>query len=177
MSGSILVTYATRYGSTEQVAEAVAATLREGGLDTDLVPMRQVRSLEGYRAVVLGAPLYIGSWHKDARRFLVEHREALGQKPVAVFALGPTTNPRDETEWQSCRGMLDKELAKASWLAPAAVELFGGKYDPARLRLADRLIAGLPASPLHNVPASDVRDWAAIRAWSNGLPARLGGRR
>ena len=53
MSDSILVVYATRYGSTQEVAEAVAGTLRERGLEVDLQPMRNVRSLEGYRAVVL----------------------------------------------------------------------------------------------------------------------------
>ncbi|HEX6383591.1 MAG TPA: flavodoxin domain-containing protein [Anaerolineae bacterium] len=56
MSASILVAYATRYGSTQEVAQVVAAMLREGGLEVEIQPMRKVRSLEGYRAVVLGAP-------------------------------------------------------------------------------------------------------------------------
>lgn len=59
MSASILVTYATRYGSTQEVAEAVAETLREAGLEVDVQPARKVRTLEGRRAVVLGAPLYM----------------------------------------------------------------------------------------------------------------------
>ena len=171
MSASILVTYASRYGSTQQVAETIAATLRESGLELDIQPMRQVRALEGYRAVVLGAPLYIGSWHKDAQRFLSQQREALVRQRVAVFALGPTH--MDEEEWQGSRAMLDKELAKFPWLAPVALELFGGKYDPAKLRFPDNLIASLPASPIHNMPACDVRDWTAIHAWADNLPAKL----
>jgi len=103
MSASILVTYATRYGSTQEVAEAVAATLREGGTELDIQPMRKVRTLERYGVVVLGAPLYIGRWHKDALRFLSRQREALTQ-----------------------------------------------------------------------MPASDHRDWAAIRAWANNRPTKLG---
>ncbi len=59
MSNSILVTFSTIYGSTQEVAERVAATLREQGLDVDLLPIKQVRSLDPYRAVVLGAPLYM----------------------------------------------------------------------------------------------------------------------
>src|SRR5439155_16364683 len=54
MSASVLVGYATRYGSTQEVAEAVAATLRERGLEVDIQPMREVRTLERYRAIVLG---------------------------------------------------------------------------------------------------------------------------
>ena len=59
MSDKILVTYATRYGSTQEVAEKVAATLRESGLAVDVQPAKQVRTLDGYRAVVVGAPLYM----------------------------------------------------------------------------------------------------------------------
>ncbi len=97
MSVSVLVGYATHYGSTQEVAEAVAATLRECGLEVDIQSMRKVRTLAGYSAVVLGAPLYMFRWHKDARRFLSRHREALTQRPVAIFALGPVTTG-DEKE-------------------------------------------------------------------------------
>lgn len=90
MPAPILVAYATRYGSTQEVAEAVAAMLRERDLDARAQPMREVRGLDGYRAVVLGAPLYIGRLHKDMPRFLSRHRDALTARPVAIFALGPT---------------------------------------------------------------------------------------
>lgn len=172
MNTSILVAYATRYGSTQEVAEAVAGALREGGLEVAIQQMREVRSLEGYGAVVLGAPLYIGHWHKDAHQFLAQHRAALTQRPVAIFALGPAATG-DEQEWQGSRANLDQELATIPWLTPVAVELFGGKYEPAKLSFSHKLLAALPASPLHGLPPSDLRDWTAIRAWANNLAAKL----
>ena len=162
MSTLVLVGYATRYGSTQEVAEAVAATLREGGLEVDIQPMREVRTLAGYSAVVLGAPLFMFRWHKDALRFLSRHREALMERPVAVFALGPTHDPYDEEEWQDSRAQLDKELAKFPWFTPVALKMFGGKYDPAKLRFPINVLAG-------EVPASDIRDWTAIRTWAADL--------
>ena len=171
MSASILVTYATRYGSTQEVAEAVAATLRDGGLEVDIQPMRKVRTIERYGVVVLGAPLYIGRWHKDAHRFLSQHRAALTQQRVAIFALGPIHD--DEEQWRVVRTQLDKELAKYPWLSPVAVEIFGGKYEPAKLRFPDNLVANSSASPLYQMPASDLRDWAAIRTWASELSPKL----
>ncbi len=171
MEVKILVAYASQYGSTQEVAEAVAATLRERGLGADLQPMRQVRTLEGYATVVLGAPIYLGLWHKEALNFLARNQEALAQRPAAIFALGPTS--ADEKAMQGSRAQLDQELAKYPWLRPIAIEMFGGKYDPAKLRFPHTLIASLPASPLHGMPASDLRDWTAIRAWASNLAAKL----
>jgi menaquinone-dependent protoporphyrinogen oxidase len=166
VSTSVLVGYATRYGSTQEVAEVVAATLRERGLAVDIQLMREVRILAGYSAVVLGVPLYMFRWHKDARRFLSRHREALTERPVAVFALGPVQDPYDEKEWQDSREQLDKELAKFPWLTPVALEILSGRFDPAKLRFPISLFAG-------KEPVSDIRDWTAIRAWASNLAAKL----
>ena len=89
MSASVLVGYATRYGSTQEVAEAVAATLRERGLEVDIQPIRNVRTLDQYRAVVLGAPLYMFHWHKDALQFLARHRAALTASASGHFRAWP----------------------------------------------------------------------------------------
>lgn len=166
MQSSVLVAYATRYGSTEEVAEAIAATLHECGLEVDLQPVRDVRALTEHDAVVLGAPLFMFRWQKDARHFLSRHRSALTERPVAVFALGPVHDPYDEEEWQASRSQLDKELANFPWFTPVAVEIFGGKYDPAKLRFPIKLFAG-------KEPASDLRDWTAIRAWASSLAEKL----
>lgn len=148
----------------------IAATLRERGLEVDIQSVRKARRLAGYRAVVLGAPLSMFRWHKDALRFLLQHRRALTQQPpehnrVAIFALGPFTTG-DEEEWRGSREQLGKELAKFPWLAPIALEIFGGNFDPARLRFPYNLF-------MRQVPARDLWDWVAIRAWANSLAAQF----
>lgn len=166
MATSVLIGYATRYGSTQEVAEVIAAALRDAGLAVDLQLLREVRSLDGYSAVVMGAALYMYRWHKDALNFLSRHRKALVERPVAVFALGPTHEPLDEQEWQDSRAQLDKELAKYPWFKPVALEMFGGKFDPESLRFPINLLAG-------QEPASDIRNWDAIRAWASSLVEKL----
>ena len=164
---TILVAYSTVSGSTKEIAEAVAKTLRESGLEVDIQPSKEVRSFAGYGAVVLGAPLYMFRWHKPAIRFLSRHREALKKLPVAVFASGPTNQV--EKEFEDARGHLAKALAKFPWLTPVASEVFGGKFDPMSLRFPYNLI---PA--MKQMPVSDIRDWDKIRAWASALPAKFG---
>ncbi len=74
----------------------------------------------------------------------------------------------DEKEFQAAREQLEKELAKFPWLTPAAIEIFGGKFEPAKLTFPYNLV-----SALKNMPASDLRDWTAIRAWANTLAAQF----
>lgn len=172
MNETILVAYATRYGSTRQVAEVVAEELQDLGVRADVRPVGNVADLGTYAGVVLGAPFYIGSMLKDATRFLERYQAALAEMPVAIFALGPVRASDDMAE---ARQQLDKLLAKYGWLKPVAAEMFVGAYDPAVLRLADKLVTLPPASPLHGVRAFDDRDWGAIRAWAGTLPQALAG--
>jgi menaquinone-dependent protoporphyrinogen oxidase len=165
-----LVAYGTRYGSTREVAETVASTLQEQGLDTDVKTAREVRSLEGYDAVMLGTPLYMGALHKDVRALLESSREALERTPFALFALGPI---KADDGVDDSREQFVKALAKLPLLTPASTAVFVGAYDPARLGFKDKMIAALPASPLHGEVAHDERDWEAVKAWARELPGQL----
>lgn len=156
----VLVAYATKHGSTREVAEAIATTLKEQGLRVDLQPADACRALDGYRAVVLGGALYMGRWHKDARQFLVRHRDALATTPFAVFAMGP--KDLEPPSIASARQQLDIALKQAPEPGPIAIAIFGGVIDPAQLRF-----------PFNRMPASDARDWDAIRQWATDLATRL----
>ena len=158
---SILLAYASRYGSTQEVAESIAAELRQGGLEVELQPVQEVKTLDSYDAVVLGAAIYNARWHPDAHQFLSGHQEALWKRPLAIFALGPLST--GEAAMQRSRRQLDKELQKYPRLEPLAIEMFVGKMDPAKLGFFDRLMT----------PASDHRDWQAIRLWAKALSERL----
>lgn len=166
MEEPILVTWATRSGSTAEVAESIVATLRTGGLDVECRPVRDVESLDGFGAIVVGIPLYMGRFHRDGRRFLANHRRELAGRPVALFVLGPIHEK--EEEFASARRQVTKQLAGFPSFAPAFQEIFGGRWDPARLSFPWNL---LPA--MRNMPANDARNWTAIHAWAEQLRDRL----
>jgi menaquinone-dependent protoporphyrinogen oxidase len=166
MEDVVLVTFATRYGSTADTAQAIAGILRDRGLAVEVQPVRCVASVERYSAVVLGAALYIGRLHKDARYFLSANRNFLARVPVALFVPGPVHS--DEKEWAGAEKQLDKELKNYPWFSPVARKIVGGKFDPVDLGFLFKLI---PA--MRKMPARDARDWVAIRAWASDLAVTL----
>ena len=156
----ILVAHASRHGSTREVAEAVAATLRAHDFAVDVMAAGEVGLLRQYAGVVLGGALYTGRLHKDARGFLARHRDALAGRTLAVFALGPRTLAPDDIA--GSRAQLDRALRGVPELVPVSVAVFGGVVKPENLRF-----------PFNRMPASDARDWAAIDAWAGELALRF----
>ena len=154
-----LVTYASKHGSTEEVARTVAARLRDTGQDVDVRDAAIVDDLEPYDAVVVGGSLYMGRWHGDARSFVRRHRAALEERPLAIFALGPRSLAEDEVA--GSRKQLTGALTSLG-VHPHFIAIFGGVVDPTKLHF-----------PLNRMPATDARDWNAIRGWSDKVAARF----
>jgi menaquinone-dependent protoporphyrinogen oxidase len=157
----ILIAYATKHGSTHEVAESIAAHLADIGVEAHTLPADRVQSIGEYRAVVLGAPLYMGRWHRDARAFLARFRMELASKPLAVFALGPVQD--EQKQWEGARKQFYRTLMHEPGVTPVTVGLFGGAIVPETLHF-----------PFSHMPAGDLRDWDAIREWTHRLPEALG---
>lgn len=147
-----LVAYASKHGSTEEVARAIGAHLSAAGHHVDIRDAAIVTDVEPYDAVVLGGSLYMGRWHADARDFLRHHRAAVAERLVAVFALGSRT--LDEHDVAGSRRQLDTALDRLD-VQPPLVAVFGGVIEPGKLPF-----------PLNRIPPSDARDWTAIAAWA-----------
>ena len=159
MAERILVAYASRYGTTAEVAAEIASTLRGRGLDVEVRPAGEVDDLRPYAAVVLGGGIYIGRWHRDARGFVKHFEEDLRRLPVAVFGLGPVTDA--QADLAASEAQLERNLARLP-VEPLAVGVFGGAFDPARARF-----------PLNRMGGGDARDWDVIRGWAEDLAGRL----
>jgi menaquinone-dependent protoporphyrinogen oxidase len=161
---SVLVAYATRYGSTREVAERVGEKLRGQGLEVEVRPAREVKSLDGYDAVVFGGALYMFRLIREGRRFFSRHRDRLSRMPLAVFGMGPIEDI--EKQFAGARGHLDKTLVKLHGVTPIAVTIFGGVLRPEKLKF--------PYTGMKGMPPTDLRDWEAIENWANSLPEKMG---
>lgn len=160
MEPNVLVAYATKHGTTREVAESIAATLQQLGLAVEIEAAGRVRDIARYDAVVVGAGLYTGKWHADARHLLKRHRRELAGKRLAVFGMGPDS--LEDSKVAESRKQLDRALAATPELEPIAVTIFGGALKPETLRF-----------PLNRLPGFDAREWDAIRGWAEEVAAKL----
>jgi menaquinone-dependent protoporphyrinogen oxidase len=162
---TVLVAYASKRGSTAEIAETVAATLRREGLRVCLEPAAEVRSLEPYDAVVLGSAVYMKRWRGDARDFLKKHRKALRQVPLWVFSSGPVGDPaKDNPEW-----MEPPKLAqKVEEMGARGHVVFGGCLPAKPQGSMEKAVAEGISEEYR-----DRRDWGEIRAWAGEVASSL----
>jgi len=162
---TILVAYASKRGSTAEIAETIAATLRREGLSVCLERAEDVQSLEPYDAVVLGSAVYMKRWRGDARHFLKKHRKALRQMPFWVFSSGPVGDPsQDNPEWTEPSAIVDK----VEELGGREHVVFGGCLPAEPEGFMETVLVEATPKELH-----DRRNWAEIREWGHQIATQL----
>ena len=171
MNNQILVTFASRGGSTAGVAEAIGKTLTETGADVDVVAMKEVSDLAIYSAIVVGSAVQGNQWLLEATEFVNKHRSVWSQKPTAMFTVCLTLamkngeNYRPQiAEWMS---------SVRSVIRPFSEAIFPGVLDISKIpSFGDRLKFRI--STLFGVwKQGDHRDWDAIQAWAEELQELL----
>ncbi len=172
MSGKILVTYASRTGSTAEIAEAIARTLTEGSAQVDVLPMQAVKDLDSYRAIVAGSAIRKSKWLPEAVQFIRVHQSTLIHKPFAMFTVCITLAMGTGEQYRS---------AVQGWVAPVrslvrplSEGLFAGRLDFSKLPFDWDTFLFRISVALGIFPRGDHRDWNAIRVWAESLKPMLG---
>ncbi len=171
MPNEILVTYASRAGSTRGVAEAIGATLAESGIPVAVLPMHDVKDPAPYRAVVAGSAIQGRQWLPEAMQFVQTHRATLAERPFAAFLVCMTlAMPAAEKYREHVAGFLQPVRALVK---PVSEGLFAGALDISKIpSFGDRLKFRM--SVLFGVwSEGDHRDWTAIRAWTYSIQPLL----
>lgn len=163
---NVLVAYASEYGATAEIAQAIAERLRTSGLRVDCRTANDVTSLDPYDAVVVGSAVYMKRWRSEARRFLRRHARALARRPLWVFSSGPVGDPaRDDPAWTEPR----RTIRRVEALGGLDHVVFGGRVPADPHGFAARAMAERTPPEYR-----DRRDWDAIRAWADRIAAALG---
>ncbi len=160
MKTKILVAYATKYGSTEEIAQKISEVLKNSGMEVTLSEASEIKSIDNYNTIVLGSAVYVGSWRKQAARFLKKFQDELKDKKVYLFSSGPTGegDPVSLMEgWEFPKNL--KEIADK--IGVEDIKVFHGAVDPDKLSgLHKFMVSKIKA------PVGDFRNWEDIERWS-----------
>lgn len=167
----ILVAYASKCGSTGEVAEAVGQALCRAGAAVQVRRVQDVKDLDGYDAVILGSAVRMGKPLSEVIKFARKHRTALREVPTACF-VACAAMKEDTAENRAEASTYLAPLRE--FISPVGEGLFGGKLDHNKLSPLLRLAASKDTSG--QMAEGDWRDWQAIDTWAVGLgPALLAG--
>lgn len=155
---STLVVYASKHGSTKQIAEQVTRQLRQAGInDVKCLDTKAAeKQLADARCVVLGAPVYAQKWLTDAAVFAEANREELEGKKLFVFSSGGSEE-------------LDPAItAGVAQYNPVEHVYFRGKLAKSSLNLLEKILIYLAKAHY-----GDARDWTKINAWADQLARKV----
>lgn len=159
----VLVAYASRTGSTAEIAQAIGDQLSEAGLEVDVTPCSEAAEARAYDAVIIGSALYLKRWERTAMRYLRTQAPDLASRPTWLFQSGPCGADIDYTIDKTPRAV--RRLRKQ--IGTDSPKTFGGRLDKALA--ISRLGRWMATGAL----AGDFRDWGMIGDWTTGVIARL----
>jgi menaquinone-dependent protoporphyrinogen oxidase len=161
MDKNILVTYASTYGATKEIAEKIGGVLLQAGLQVEILPVKDVKDVTSYKAVILGAALYVGKWHKKAEEFIKNFEKDLAARQVWLFSSGPTGegDPLELVDGQALPGYLQP---LANHIRPLDITVFHGNIDPQKVNFMEKFAI----KSIVKKPFGDYRDWDMISAWA-----------
>ena len=155
----VLVGYASKHGSTREIAERIAAGLKQAGQVVELRSIAEPCDANGFDAYVLGSSVYLGHWNRGAVDFVHRNGALLSRHPVWLFSSGPLAGQEraDPAELGDLSATVQLREHR----------LFGGALRSDRMSFAERLMAkALKVS-------GDAREWDAIEAWADRIQADL----
>jgi menaquinone-dependent protoporphyrinogen oxidase len=171
MEQRILVTYASRSGFTASVAEAIGKTLSEGSAQVEVVPMKEVKDLSIYSAVVAGSAIQGQKWLPEAMKFIMDHQSELSRKPFASFMVCITLSMANANQYRD--GLKDWMVPVRNMVRPVNEGYFAGGLDFSKLPFTFNVLAMRMVVLFGLWKEGDHRDWHAIRAWAESLRPQL----
>jgi len=168
----ILIAYASKFGTTGEVAEAIGEVLCQEGNTVETKWVKNVNGLDNYDAVIIGSPIHKDTWMSEAEEFVKDNQKILQQLPVIYFytcLFLHKLNPKSDIEAKECS---DKLQALVPQVNPISIGGFAGVLDYSNMGFFHRLVLKVILSK-KNVKEGDFRDWDAIRSWAKDVHFKL----
>ena len=126
----VLIAYASKCGSTGEIAESIGQVLCERGASVDVRRVQDVTDVSGYGSVIVGSAVRVGQCLPEAKAFVEKHSEALAQKSLAYFIVCLSIKEEDEEQRNAAQSYADP---LKTIVEPDAEGIFAGVMDYKKL--------------------------------------------
>lgn len=161
---SVLVAYASAYGSTAEIAQYIGGVLEDRGYNVSVQNVNNIQNITPYNQFILGSAVHHGLWLREMTGFVQRHRDILYHKSVYV--------------WLTCMRVLEEDgydHVLNHYFRPElmrnvpvkGITAFAGRLDLKEIDWSQRWTLGLQydgAKTPENL-RGDYRDWKAISTW------------
>ena len=164
-----LILYASQKGSTAEVAQFLAETIKQAGHPVELQNANTFSGdIHSYDAIILGSAIYKGMWLHSLLSSVNRLKAQFGQKPVWGFSL--------------CIRVLEiagEDYARQFYLPRNNLKelnlqdyrFFAGRLE--NLSVNEKSILHERYDGEYSNHEGDYRDWDAIRAWGKSIAVQL----
>lgn len=159
---NVLVTASSKHGATGEIADRICERLRARGLTVTEIAPDEVKSLEGYDAVIVGSAVYFRQWTDTARAFVARFHNDLKKLPSWGFSVGLSGVPKRAPQDPKKIGPVDVSAVFHEH------KTFAGRYDPSDMSVRERTVARLSGAV-----EGDYRDWERIDTWADEIADSL----
>lgn len=165
----VFIGYASAHGSTQSIAERLAARLQEQGLSVSVSRLAVDTHLPADGPVVIGSAIHNRDWLPTAMAFVHAQHEQLARRPVWLFSVGMAAAlPRP---LRGLGGFERRAMARRVGMSDSVrgTAVFSGRVAPEHFpsrgsRLTFKLMG---------CRYGDFRDWNLVDAWADRIATNL----
>lgn len=170
-----LIAYASRYGSTQEIAQKMAEILQQENIEVELFNLSNTKSkdwpkLEGFNGILVGSGIRIGKWKKEGKKFLKHVKLSDFSNPVGVFVSCGDANEPDKREEAKNKYVI--KIIEKVGINVSQFEAFGGMIDLTDESQYGKIMKKMLLAAAKDDPnliageKNDGRDWNEIESFT-----------
>ena len=179
-NNKILIVFASRYGTTTEIATTISEQLKNLGLETDFVNIKELNRRNWpkpihYKGIIIGTSVKIGKWTKEIKKYIEANLDNLrnSSKPVAFFITSGYASDPDKYEIAKRQYIVKKFSGYGVTLTQ--YDAFGGVFDlseTSKFSWLDKKIIRELAKTDNRIKINgknDFRDWEQIHNFTHSF--------
>ncbi len=172
MMERVLIVFASSYGQTRAIAEAIARRLRDRGCEVHVADLAAGRlpSPSDYDVVVIGSRVHFGTHARSAVAYIHAHLRELDERPTYFFSVSgrAASEPQLADPGSYIRALVDQTRLRPRRTIAIAGGIPYRKYNPL-LRQIMKVINRRSGHSTDTRHDHELTDWDQVRTFADAI--------